>query len=491
LIIMSKTIIRGPSRLRGFAAFACLTAALALAPLQVAQADPMAHDMPGMDHGTPPPPPSPTTPTPVLVAPPAPTSHPATNPSTMDMPGMPGMHHGSEAEETGMTMLMSGQFGPYSMVREASGTSWQPDSTPSEGVHFMPDDWMLMGHANLLGVYDRQGGSRAGSKTFGAGMVMGMAQHPLGDAGTLGFRAMLSPDPFMGANGYPLLFATGETANGRTPLIDRQHPHDLFMELSGSYSYRLSDTNSAFVYFGLPGEPALGPPAFMHRFTGMDIPEAPITHHWLDSTHITYGVLTAGYIWDKIKIEGSAFRGREPDQNRYDIETPGLDSISTRLSWNPIPDLSAQVSWGYLKGPEQLQPKVNENRITASLIYNKPFGDNNWATTFAWGRKINRPGNTLDGFLLESAVILHDTHTIFGRAERVNEDELLGAGGVGAPIFTPTKFSAGYIYDFHLAEHVKFGVGGLASKFLVPSGLNAAYGSDPTSFMLFVRLKVL
>ena len=133
-------------------------------------------------------------------------------------------------------------------------------------------------------------------------------------------------------NGYPLLFATGETANGRTPLINQQHPHDLFMELSGSYSYKFSDTNSAFVYFGLPGEPALGPPAFMHRFSGMDIPEAPITHHWLDSTHITYGVLTAGYVWDKVKIEASAFRGREPDQHRYNIETPGLDSVSARLS---------------------------------------------------------------------------------------------------------------------------------------------------------------
>jgi hypothetical protein len=408
-----------------------------------------------------------------------------------DMPGMPGMHHGSEAEETGMTMLMPGQFGPYSMVREASGTSWQPDSTPSEGVHLMVDDWMLMGHANIIGVYDNQGGPRGGSKTFAAGMVMGMAQHPLGDASTLGFRAMLSPDPFMGPNGYPLLFATGETANGRTPLIDRQHPHDLFMELSGSYSYRLSDTNSAFVYFGLPGEPALGPPAFMHRFSGMDNPEAPITHHWLDSTHITYGVLTAGYVWDKIKIEGSAFRGREPDQNRYDIETPGLDSVSARLSWNPIPDLSAQVSWGYLRGPEQLEPNVNENRITASVIYNKPFDDNNWATTFAWGRKVNRPGHTLDGFLLESALVLHDTHTIFTRAERVNEDELLGGSGASAPIFTPTKFTAGYIYDFHLADHLKLGIGGLASKYLVPSGLSAAYGSDPTSFMVFIRLKVL
>jgi len=403
------------------------------------------------------------------------------------VPAMPGMEHGGH--EMGR-MRMQGQFGPYTMSREASGTSWQPDSTPHQGVMFMSNEWMLMGHANLFGVYDHQGGPRGGNKAFAAGMVMGMAQRPLGDNGTLGFRAMLSPDPLMGAKGYPLLFATGETANGRRPLIDRQHPHDLFMELSGSYSHRLSETDSAFLYFGLPGEPALGPPAFMHRMSGIDNPEAPITHHWLDSTHITYGVLTGGLVRDTLKVEVSGFRGREPDQHRYDIETPALDSVSTRLSWNPTPDLSAQVSWGHLHSPEQLEPNVNENRLTASVIYNQQFGDgNNWATTLAWGRKMNHPGRTLDAFLLESAVVLADTPTIFGRAERVEEDELLGKVEP-APVFTPTKFSLGYIYDFHLAEHVKLGIGGLGSRYIVPKGLDAAYGSDPAAFMAFLRLKI-
>jgi len=454
----------------------------------------MSHDMPGMthEHGGAPAPQQPTlAPIPGDQQPPPamPGMEHEAAPAT-EHSGMPGMDHGAAHEMGGMQML--GQFGPYPMAREASGTAWQPDSTPQQGVMFMSGEWMLMGHANLFGVYDHQGGLRGGSKTFAAGMVMGMAQHPVGDAGTLGFRAMLSPDPLMGVNGYPLLFATGETATGRTPLIDRQHPHDLFMELSGSYSYRLSNTDSAFLYFGLPGEPALGPPAFMHRFSGMDIPEAPITHHWLDSTHITFGVLTAGYVLDKFKAEVSGFRGREPDQHRYDIERPALDSVSTRLTWNPIPDLSAQVSWGHLHSPEQLEPNVNENRITASFTYNTPFGDgNNWATTFAWGRKVNRPGQVLDGFVLESAAVFEDTHTVFGRAERVNEDELAGHIDTGpVPVFTPTKFSLGYIYDFHLAEHVKLGVGGLASRYIVPKRLDAAYGSDPTSFMTFIRLKI-
>ena len=400
---------------------------------------------------------------------------------------MPGTGAGAH-DMTAMPML--GQFGPYGMAREASGTAWQPDSSQLQGIMLMRGDWMLMGHANLFGVYDHQDGPRGGNKAFAAGMVMGMAQRPLGEAGTLGLRAMLSPDPLMGANGYPLLFATGETADGRTPLVDRQHPHDLFMELSASYSYRLSEKDAAFLYFGLPGEPALGPPAFMHRLSASDNPEAPITHHWLDSTHITFGVLTAGLVLDKFKLEASGFRGREPDQFRYDIEAPALDSVAARLSWNPLPELSTQISWGHLHRPEQLEPDRDENRITGSFTYNKRFGPgSNWATTFAWGRKIDHPGHTLDGFLLESAVVFADTHTVFGRAERVQEDELVGHAEP-APVFTPSKFSLGYIYDFHLAEHLKLGIGGLASRYVVPKALDAAYGNDPTSLMGFIRLKV-
>jgi hypothetical protein len=240
---------------------------------------------------------------------------------------------------------MHGFLGPYPIQREGSGTSWLPDATPHFGVHATYGDWQTMYHALFNLVYDHQGGPRGGDKNFLNGMFMGMAQRALGE-GTFGLRAMLSPDPFMGANGYPLIFATGETADGRTHLIDRQHPHDLFMELATTYSYAFNKNSSVYAYAGLPGEPALGPSAFMHRTSGMDIPEAPITHHWLDSTHITFGVLTAGVVLDTWKLEASAFKGREPDQYRYDIEAPKLDSYSARISWNPIHELSFQVSWG-------------------------------------------------------------------------------------------------------------------------------------------------
>jgi hypothetical protein len=401
------------------------------------------------------------------------------------------MHHANPAGGTTSEHAdhaahdMKGFLGPYDIAREGSGTSWLPDSTPHQGVHAMLGDWSTMWHALINLAYDHQGGPRGGDKTFVSGMVMGMAQRPLGD-GTFGLRAMLSPDPFMGANGYPLLLGTGETADGRTPLVDRQHPHDLFMELAATYSHPIDAKSSVFVYAGLPGEPALGPPAFMHRTSGMDIPEAPITHHWLDSTHITFGVVTAGIVLDTWKLDASAFRGREPDQYRYDIEAPKLDSFSGRISWNPIRELSLQASWGHLHSPEQLEPEVNEDRFTTSAVYTQPFGDGNlWSTTVAWGRKMNRPGNTLDGLMLESAVILQKTYTIFARGEHVQEDELTATRAV----YTVDKLSLGGIWDFFSADHAKVGVGALVSFYGLPTDLRPLYG-DPTSTMVFGRIKI-
>jgi hypothetical protein len=410
---------------------------------------------------------------------------------------MPGMDHGAGHSNHDM----KGFFGPYGMAREGSGTSWQPDNSPHEGIHAQYGDWMTMWHAMFNGVYDNQGGPRGDTKTFVSGMVMGMAERQV-DAGTIGLRAMLSPDPFMGASGYPLLLGTGETADGRTPLVDRQHPHDLFMELAASYSYQIAKTSSVYLYAGLPGDPALGPSAFMHRASGLDIPEAPITHHWLDSTHITYGVVTAGIVLDTVKLEASAFRGREPDQYRYDIEQPKLDSYSFRASWNPTAELSMQVSWGHLTSPEQLTPTMNEDRVTASLSYTRRFnGGDLWATTLAWGRKYDSPGNLLDGYLAESELIFRNGITLFTRAERVQNDELLERdemiGGPVTPlpplprmpVFTVGKVTAGGIYDFLRTNHMKLGLGALVSRYGIPDALKADYG-EPTSYMVFARLKI-
>ncbi len=408
-----------------------------------------------------------------------------------DMPDHAHMNHGDMAGMD-MDMPMTGVLGGYDMSREASGTSWQPDSTPHDGIHASAGAWSVMVHGMADFVVDHQGGPRGDDKTFVASMMMVMANRPVGDTGKLGFRAMLSLDPLMGRRGYPLLFATGETANGKDELVDRQHPHDLFMELSASYSFDLGENKSIFLYGGLPGEPAIGPPAFMHRYSAMANPEAPITHHWLDSTHITFGVLTAGYVQDKWKLEVSGFKGREPDEKRYDIEKPKIDSYSARLSFNPTDDWSMQVSAARFHSPEQLHPEDDETRITASVSYNRPFGENNiWSSTFAWGQKRGHE-NRLNGFIFESTVALNEKHHLFGRAEHVQEAELFDAASpLAGGIYAVTKLSLGYEREFKLADHASIGFGGLGSVYAFPSRLNADYGSGPKSWMLFARLRIM
>lgn len=391
--------------------------------------------------------------------------------------------------DPGMDMSMPGAFGGYSMTREASGTSWQPDASPMDGVMSMNDDWMTMVHGYVNQIYDHQGGPRGATENFSNSMFMFMADRSFGQD-TLGLRAMLSLDPLMGKDGYPLLLQTGETADGRTPLVDRQHPHDLLMELSASWSHALDDTKSVYFYGGLPGEPALGPPAFMHRASGIDNPEAPISHHWLDSTHITYGVLTAGYVYGPFKWEASVFHGREPDQFRYNIETGRLDSASARVSWNPNENWSLQLSQGYIHSPEELQPQVSQHRTSASAIYDRPFDGGNWASTLAWGRDDNTPGQALNAYLLESELTLHDTHTFFMRLEHVQEDELFsGTSPQADQEFGVGKLSVGYIHDWPVATHLRFGLGGLVSLYALPTVVNTAYGS-PHSYMAFIRLKI-
>ncbi len=382
-------------------------------------------------------------------------------------------------------------YGPYPMTREASGTAWQPDSAPHEGFHVMKQDWMLMLHGFAQVVYDSQAGPRGAQKTFSSNMLMFRATRPEGP-GTLGFRTMFSAEPLtIGRRGYPLLLQTGETADGRTPLIDRQHPHDLFMELAVTYSLPLSGSSSVFAYFGLPGEPALGPPVFMHRLSGEEIPQAPIGHHWLDSTHVTYGVATLGIVRKNLKLEGSFFKGREPDERRFDFDKPKFDSYAFRASFNPTSNWAFQASFGHIRSREELEPNVNTDRVTVSATYNKNWGGNNWQSLFAWGRNIDRPKGTTDAFLLESALAFRQKHTVFARLERTDKDDLFEmASPLAGETFRVGEASLGYVYDFLRAPHLKAGLGGLTSLAFVPATLKPTYGGTPLSGMVFVRFKL-
>jgi hypothetical protein len=371
-----------------------------------------------------------------------------------------------------------------------SGTSLLPEHEGGHhGLHIdVGDDWMVMAHGYAWGVYTNQSGPRGDDKTYVQSMAMLSAQKETG-WGRIQLKSMLSLEPLMSNRGYPNLFATGETAGGE-PLVDRQHPHDLFMELAARVDINIADNASLFVYGGPVGEPALGPSAFMHRGSAKLNPEAPITHHWFDSTHITYGVVTAGVTNHKFQLEGSVFTGREPDEARWNIEKPRFDSWSVRATWNPSPAWAIQASTGRLKQPEFLiHPDEDEQRTTASVHYANGKG---LTATAAFSAKDRLPGPTLTAFLAEANWDIDDHHTLFGRIENVKNDELFPdeLDPLHETPFRVSKFQAGYAYRLPLTGPLNLALGGTVSTFAKPAALDTAYGKNPVGFTLFAKFSL-
>ena len=402
--------------------------------------------------------------------------------------------HKHEKEKMEMSMQSSVNIADP-MSRESSGTSWVPDSTPMYGKMFMFGDDMLMLHGAIFPRYTNVSTRRGDDRIDAPNWIMGMYSHPLGRSAQIGGRLMMSLDPLTeGGRGYPLLFQTGESWDGQ-PLHDRQHPHDLFDELSISFSQKFDSDLSAYFYFGYPGEPALGPPAFMHRLSAMDDPDAPISHHWQDSTHITFGVATAGLQWSRfggMKVEGSIFTGREPDENRYDFDRPRFDSFSGRISWNPTQNLALQVSHGYIKSPESLHPETKIHRTTASAIYNQPLGpDRNWSNTFVWGQNNATDEGKTQSFLIESNY-QRGRDTVYLRWERVEKSghELVLDPVDESSIFPVSGYSIGYVRDLSHGNGIDIGLG---TQFTIndrPGSLDRYYGDDlGYAFQFFLRIR--
>jgi hypothetical protein len=378
------------------------------------------------------------------------------------------------------------------MSREGSGTSWIPDSSPMYGRMFMFGENMLMLHGAIFPRYTNVSTRRGDDRIDAPNWFMGMYSRPLWNNAQFGSRLMMSLDPLTeGGRGYPLLFQTGESWNDQ-PLHDRQHPHDLFDELSFSLSQKFEHDLSTYVYFGYPGEPALGPPTFMHRPSAMDDPDAPIGHHWQDSKHITFGVATGGLQWRDVKIEGSIFTGREPDEDRYDFDRPRFDSYSGRLSWNPTRNLALQTSFGYIKSPEELDPKTNIHRTTASAIYNLPLGhDTNWSNTFVWGQNNATKEGKTQSFLIESNY-QRGRDTFYFRWEHVQKSghELVLNEAAHTRIFPVAGYTLGYVRDLSHGNGLDIGLG---TQFTInnrPDTLERYYGDDlGYAFQFFLRIR--
>lgn len=408
----------------------------------------------------------------------------ATSPAPPTAGSMAGMDMSTTPNETWMPMPgMDGRPG------EGSGTSRIPATGGAmHGLHVMTGDWMLMLHGYAWGVYTGQSGPRGRDKAFSTSMAMVTASRGLGGGASLSLRSMLSLDALMGPRGYPSLLATGETADGVTPLVDRQHPHDLFMELAAKVDVPIAGDLHGFVYGGPVAEPALGPSAFMHRTTAKYLPLAPITHHWFDSTHITFGVVTVGLNTARWQLEGSAFRGREPDQNRWDIEAPKLDSWSVRATWNPSANWSAQFSYGRLESPEALEPRQNEARTTASVQYAR----GGFSALAGFAIKDRLPGRALTAWLGEANWDLSAHHSVFGRVENLANDELFPdpLDPLHDRTFRVTRAELGYAYRLPIGDRASVALGGTGFVIAKPAALDAAYGKAPAGWTGFIKVSL-
>lgn len=379
------------------------------------------------------------------------------------------------------------------MTREGSGTSWMPDSTPMFGKMIMkPNGQMIMLHGAIMPRYTDVASKRGDRRADAPNWFMVMYSRPLDSQSQLGLHFMTSLDALTeGGYGYPLLFQTGETWHGQ-PLHDRQHPHDFFAEVSGIYSRRLGGESSAYLYLGDPGEPALGPPAYMHRLTALDLPDAPIGHHWQDATHITYGVVTGGLaLSGKVKLEASDFTGREPDENRWNFDKPRWDSYSGRLSFNPDADNAFQVSYGFIKDPEG--DGANVDRTTASWIYNRPLGqDSNFTTTLVWGQNFLTSEGKSESYLLEGDY-QHGNNDWFTRYENIQKsghELVLPAPYDNSNLYDLNALTVGCVYDLSQGRGIDTGIGLAVTLDVKPDNLDPFYGHGaPVGFEVYLRLR--
>ncbi|WP_202925383.1 hypothetical protein [Mucilaginibacter sp. 14171R-50] len=396
----------------------------------------------------------------------------------------------------GMQMMTNSQSLNLPMTRDGSGTSWLPDASPMYGIMLNNGKWSYMLHGNISLRYTKQDlgnkGSRGDDKFDAPNWFMGMAQRKLGQNGLLHFNLMMSLDRLTeGGGGYPLLFQSGESWKG-FPLIDHQHPHDLFSELSASYAYSFSKNSDLSIYFGYPGEPALGPVAFMHRPSAMSNPDAPISHHWSDATHITFGVATIGFRFSDFKIEVSSFTGREPNENRYNFDRPRFDSWSGRLNYNPSANWALQVSHGFIKSPEGLHPEENIYRTTASATYSKPLGEEKTVNVTAlWGLNKTPDQQGDNSALLEGDLRLK-RFAIYGRYEfvqKTTEELVLDPVAYGdETIFPINAITLGLNYDMFKIGPLNLAAGGQLTYYAADRKLNSLYGKNPLGGEVFLRL---
>lgn len=384
------------------------------------------------------------------------------------------------------------------LMNNMSGTAVNPAAWSMPMLMKPLGSWNTMFMAEAFLNDTQQSGPRGGDKLYSPNWLMTNAEHRVGKNGAFEFQLMLSLEPATIADRrYPLLFQTGETAFGK-PIVDGQHPHNFVMSMGFEYALSFGENTTLELYFAPVGDPALGPIAYPHRASAMELPQAPISHHWQDSTHISDEVVTAGIAYKKIKLEASGFYGSEPGENRWIIQGGPINSWSARLWYFPSKNWAAQVSTGHLTHPEALEPG-DQFRTTASLEYSKPMPGGSWSSSLIWGRDHNTyTKRNLNSYTAESVLPIRRKTFITGRIELVDKHELF-AGEPGIEQFLDTfygstfrigAYTIGYTRDLDIFHNIETGIGANVEVYSLPGAIKPYYGDHPIGGNMFLRFRL-
>ena len=374
---------------------------------------------------------------------------------------------------------------PGAAERSAPARAGQPQLAPARA-------WATVFHGYAFLNANRQGGASGGQDFESENHLMVIATRARG-AGTWDLLGTFTAEPMtILPAGAPELFQRGETYHGSL-LIDRQHPHDLFVQLAAQWSRALPGHASLRLYVAPVGEPALGPTAYVHRPSSALNPLAPLSHHNQDSTHISSDVVTAGIEVGRLGVEASAFHGREPDENRWDVDQGRPDSYAGRLSFRPAAGLVIQVSAGRREHPEALEAG-DQTRQTVSVEYERTTAGGSIAASLIAGRNLLEGAQQERGNTLEATWRFAHKNALYGRAESADRDlsELLNKEQ--RPDAVPPRRTAvealtvGYARDLPLLSEAETALGAGVTLYRFDDRLDPVYGDGPVSAQIFLRV---
>ena len=385
-------------------------------------------------------------------------------------------------------------FGAMATARAESGpgvleTAAAPRAEAAAGI----GRFTTVVHGWAFLTSNRQGG-RSGDQDFESqNHVMIVSSRPVG-SWTLTLLGTFTAEPMtVPRQGAPELFQRGETYKD-VLLVDRQHAHDLFVELGTLWSRGFAKRSRFRLYLAPWGEPAVGPTVYVHRLSASANPPAPLAHHNQDSTHISADVVTAALDMGPVSVEGSVFHGREPDENRWDIEQGSLDSYSGRIWIGPARGLRLQVSAARREHPEALE-EGDQTRQTASIEYERTTTSGFVAAALISGRNLLEGGHEEWGNTLEATWKFAGKNTVYGRAEKVDRDLYELVNKSQRPETTPERrtsvdaLTLGYLRDLALLSEAETALGAGVTMYRFDDRLDPVYGNRPLSAQVFVRLR--